>query len=101
MKVLLLDVDNVGYELVKPEASVYEDSDEKNVSVDDALVMMVSVEQEDDEAIADKAIEDVLGVMREPCLTLSDPEVAPNGLFVDADVKTGPNWAEMKGIKGI
>ena len=65
MKVLLLDVDNVGYELIKPEASIYEDSDEKKVSIDDALVMMLSVEVEDDNAVADKAIGDVEKLMKQ------------------------------------
>jgi len=63
MKVLLLDVERIGWELVKPEASVYEDSDEKSVSVDDALAMMLSIEVGDDEGVADKAIEDVEKLM--------------------------------------
>ena len=54
-----------------------------------------------DYLLRDEAIERVLGVMREPCLTLSDPEVAPGGLFVDADVKAGVDWANMEGIKGV
>ncbi len=59
MKVLLLDVEKMGYELVKPEASIYEDSEEKNVQIVDALVMMVSIEKEDNEETADKAIADI------------------------------------------
>lgn len=54
-----------------------------------------------DLSLRDQCIENVLGVMRQPCLTLSDPEVAPNGLFVDADVKVGPDWAHMEGVKGV
>jgi threonyl-tRNA synthetase len=63
MKVLLLDVESIGYELVKPEASIYEDSDEKSVKVEDAIVMMLSVEKDDDESTADKAFADVRKVM--------------------------------------
>jgi len=51
-----------------------------------------------DKPLEDQCIEDVMRVTREPCLTLSDPEMAPNGLFVDADVKRGPDWAHMSGI---
>ncbi|MGI0100530.1 MAG: threonine--tRNA ligase [Candidatus Micrarchaeaceae archaeon] len=58
MRVLLLDVDNISYDLVKPEASVYEDSDLKHMSVDDAMVMMVSVEDDDDNSTADAALAD-------------------------------------------
>lgn len=63
MKVLLLDVESISWELIKPEASVYEDSDEKSVKVDDALAMMISVEVDDDEAVANKAIADVEALM--------------------------------------
>ena len=51
MKILQLDCDSISYELIKPEASVYEESDEKRVTVDDALVMLVSVEKGDDKAL--------------------------------------------------
>ncbi len=63
MKVLQLDVDNITYELVKPEAKVYERSDEKRVSVDDAVALLVSVESGDGDATADQAINDALGFM--------------------------------------
>lgn len=59
MRVLLLDVERIGYELIKPEASIYEDSEEKRASVSDAMVMLLSIENEDDEAVANKALEDV------------------------------------------
>ena len=49
MKVLQLDVDNITYELVKPEAKVYEESDEKLVSVGDSIALLVSVEEGDTE----------------------------------------------------
>ena len=56
---LQFDVDNMTYELVKPEAKMYEESAEKRVSVDDAVVMFVSVEKGDDKAVADAAVADV------------------------------------------
>ncbi len=51
-----------------------------------------------DLSLRDECIENVLKVMREPCLTLSDPVMAPNGLFVDAEVKVGPDWAHMSEV---
>lgn len=65
MKVLLLDVENISYELVKPEASIYEDSSEKKVSVDDAIAMMLSIETDDDNGAADKAVADVKKFMKQ------------------------------------
>lgn len=59
MKVLLLDVERIGYELIKPEASIYEDASEKRAMLEDAVAMMISIEKDDDEAVADKAVADV------------------------------------------
>ena len=59
MKILQLDCDSISYELIKPEASIYEESTEKKVTIDDALVLLVSVEKGDDNSVADKALEDV------------------------------------------
>ncbi len=64
MKVLLLDVDSISYELVEPEASVYEDSDERSFSANDALVMMLSVEKGDNDSIAGAALADAFKAMR-------------------------------------
>ncbi len=63
MKILQLDVDNITYELVKPEARVHEESSEKRVSVDDAIVMLVSVEKGDDASTAKEAMRDVAAFM--------------------------------------
>lgn len=65
MRVLLLDVESMGYELIKPEASVYEDTKEKGATIEDAMVMMLSIEREDDESTAEKAVADVVKVMRQ------------------------------------
>jgi threonyl-tRNA synthetase len=59
MRLLQLDVDSISYELIEPEASVHEESSEKSVTVNDALVLLVSVEKGDDKGVADAAIGDV------------------------------------------
>ncbi len=63
MKILQLDVENITYELISPEASVYEKSDEKKVSVDDAVVLLVSVEKGDTEETAKKAVDEAVKFM--------------------------------------
>lgn len=64
MKVLQLDVDSMTYELIEPEASVYEESAERNFKVEDAVVMLVSVEKGDNEEIALKAVEETTNFMQ-------------------------------------
>ncbi|MDE1868403.1 MAG: threonine--tRNA ligase [Candidatus Micrarchaeota archaeon] len=59
MKILELDVDRIGFELIKPEAKAYEESSEKKFSIEDAMALFVSIESGDDEAVADKAIADL------------------------------------------
>jgi threonyl-tRNA synthetase len=60
MKILQLDVDSITYELIKPEAKLYEESDKKSVTVKDALVLLLSVEEGDDRSVAEKAAADAL-----------------------------------------
>ncbi len=60
MRILQLDVNRIFYELVKPEASVYEESKEKKFEVNDALVLLVSVEKGDNEEVARKAVDDAV-----------------------------------------
>lgn len=64
MKILQLDVDSITYELIKPEAKFYEESDKKSVTVKDALVLMLSVEEGDDKSVAEKAAADALAVAK-------------------------------------
>jgi threonyl-tRNA synthetase len=59
MKILQLDCDSISYELIKPEASVYEESKEKKATIEDTLALLVSVEKGDDNSVVDKAIEEV------------------------------------------
>jgi threonyl-tRNA synthetase len=63
MRILQLDVDNITYELVKPESRVHEEGGEKRVSVDDALALLVSVEKGDDAGTAKEAMRDVSAFM--------------------------------------
>ena len=51
-----------------------------------------------DEGLKDACLEDVLRVMREPCLILADPVMCPGGFFVDAEAMVGPDWAHMETI---
>ena len=63
MRVLELDVDKVAFSPVKPEAALHDDVELKEMLVDNALVVLVSVEKGDDESTADSAIEDISKVM--------------------------------------
>ena len=56
MRILQLDVNEVEYELVKPEAKVYEYSTEKKVSVKNALLLLTSIEKGDNKEIIEKAV---------------------------------------------
>jgi threonyl-tRNA synthetase len=56
MRILQLDVNEVEYELVKPEAKIYEKSDENKVRVENALLLLVSIEKGDDKSVAEQAV---------------------------------------------
>ncbi|MCL5680061.1 MAG: threonine--tRNA ligase [Candidatus Marsarchaeota archaeon] len=57
MRILQLDVKSMDYELIAPEASEYEKSDEKSAHVDNALVLLTTIEKGDNAEIAKKAME--------------------------------------------
>ncbi len=61
---LQLDVDRISYQLIKPESSVYEQSEDKSVSIDDAVAMLISIESGDNDDIAAKAVGDTVDYMR-------------------------------------
>lgn len=61
---LQLDVDRISYQLIKPESSVYEQSEDKSVSIDDAVAMLISIESGDNDGIAAKAVDDTVDYMR-------------------------------------
>lgn len=53
-----MDVNNITYEPIAPEASIYEDAQKEKVSLDNVLVIFVSVEKGDTEQTADQAARD-------------------------------------------
>lgn len=60
MQILQLDVNRIEFELVKPEASVYEKTEQKKVLIEDTLALFVSIEAGDTEAMASKSIADAV-----------------------------------------
>jgi threonyl-tRNA synthetase len=60
MRILQLDVDFVEYELVKPEIKNYEECESKRVRVEDALVLLTSIEKGDTEEEARRAVKDAV-----------------------------------------
>ncbi len=65
MRILQLDVDNITYEPVNPESELYDDAKRAKVSVDNALVLLVSVEEGDGKEQAAKAAEDAKKFMKQ------------------------------------
>ena len=57
MKILQLDVDNITYLPVKPEAKIYDDVKKEKVSLEWLLVFLISVEKGDTIDMAEKAKE--------------------------------------------
>ena len=58
MKILQLDVNRITFEPIAPEASIYDNVKKEEVSVDNTLVLLVSVEEGDTEQTAESAIND-------------------------------------------
>jgi threonyl-tRNA synthetase len=65
MKILQLDVEKLAYDVLKPEASVYEETKEKHAEFRDALVMWVCVEKGDTDDTADAALKDTVSFMEQ------------------------------------
>mgnify|MGYP001772632179 FL=1 len=63
MKILQLHVDYVEYEPIQVESSVYEEAEKKIHRVDDALLLLVSVEKDDDEGLVSEVIRDSIDFM--------------------------------------
>ncbi|MEM1676886.1 MAG: threonine--tRNA ligase [Nitrososphaerota archaeon] len=59
MKILQLHVDFIEYEPIQVESSVYEEADRKVNRIEDALLLLVCVEKEDEENIVDELVKDV------------------------------------------
>ena len=60
MKVLQSDANKIEWELVKPEAPVYEKDAEKKGRAENALVMFVAIEKGDNETIASAAVKEAV-----------------------------------------
>ncbi len=58
MRVLQLDVDKIRWKPIKPEASVYEESKDSEVEAENAVVMLISIENGDTEEFAKKAVDE-------------------------------------------
>jgi len=65
MRILQLDVNNIKFKLIEPESKVYEKSSEKEKSVEDALVLLVSIEKGDTEETAKEAIDEAVKFMKQ------------------------------------
>lgn len=63
MKILQLDVDKVEFKLIKPESNVYETSEQKDFVIEDSLFLLVSIEKNDTDAVAEKAVSDAISFM--------------------------------------
>ncbi len=63
MKVLELDVESIAFAPVEPEAKLHDDAERKEVSVSDALVVLISVEKGDTEETAESAVADICKTM--------------------------------------
>jgi threonyl-tRNA synthetase len=65
MRILQLDVNNIKYKLIEPESKVYEKAEEKEKSIDDALVLLVSVEAGDTKEDAREAVGEAVKFMKQ------------------------------------
>ena len=106
MRILQFDVNNVSYEPIKPEASIYEDVKKEKVSLEDILVIFTTVEDGDDKEIAKKAIQDTDTFMKKlarkklliyPFAHLSGNLASPKEAMQILDLM----YAEAKSLSGI
>ncbi|MGC8568029.1 MAG: threonine--tRNA ligase [Candidatus Micrarchaeia archaeon] len=65
MKVLQLDVSNIEFEPMQPEANVYEQAEKKVTRVDNALTMLIAIESGDTEEQAAKAVNDAVAFAKQ------------------------------------
>ena len=59
MRILQLHSDSVVYTPVEKEISIAEEAEKKEIRVDDVVLLLTAVEEGDDDALAQKAIDDV------------------------------------------
>lgn len=119
MKILQMDVNNITYEPIAPEASIYEDAKKEKVSLDNVLVIFVSVEKGDTVQMADQAVKETEDFMRKlvrktvliyPFAHLSNNLESPNEamkildhmykhISKDYDVKKAPfGWTKKMSV---
>jgi hypothetical protein len=60
MRIMQLDVNSIDFEPTEPEIKVHESTEKKKVSVKNALVLFTSIEKNDTEALASKAVKDAV-----------------------------------------
>jgi len=60
MRIMQLDVNGIEFEPTEPEINVHEAAEKKRVSVKNALVLFTSIEKDDTEALASKAVKDAI-----------------------------------------
>ncbi len=95
MRILQLDVKSMDYEIIEPEASAYEKAEKGSVHVDNALVMLTTIEKGDNAELAAKAVKEAVDFAKKqkigkvvlyPFAHLSDSLEEPKiaiGLFAD------------------
>jgi threonyl-tRNA synthetase len=108
MQILQLDVDELEFELVKPELKTYEKYDEKKVTLSGALLLLTSVEKGDGKEEVEKAINDAVAFAKKqkigvlviyPFAHLSNNLEKPDkALQVLVDMRTA---AKDKGLKVV
>ncbi len=60
MKILQLDVDSIEYEPIEPEIKIHEPAERKTTVIVNAVLLLVSVERSDTEAMASKAVKEAV-----------------------------------------
>ena len=119
LKILQMDVNNITYEPIAPEASIYEDVRKEKVSLDNVLVIFVSVEKGDTLLTAEHAAKETDEFMKKlarstvlvyPFAHLSNNLEAPNeamkvlshlckSISKDYDVKRAPfGWTKKMSV---
>ncbi|MCS7126307.1 MAG: threonine--tRNA ligase [Aigarchaeota archaeon] len=63
MKILQLHVDYIEYEPIEKESSIYEEVERRRYKIDDALLILVSVEKDDEEELAREVVKDAVEFM--------------------------------------
>ncbi len=104
MKILQLDVNNITYTPVKPEAKIYDDVKKEEVSIDEALVLLISVEKGDTVDTAERALAETknfLGKLQRKRLVLYPYAHLSNNLSSPEDALSIINYLYAHAPEGI